>query len=188
MKSTATSSIAIVSLLTISTTSGFSTHSSSTSSKPQLKRYLSPLETPSVDTSVPKAPIETTTTETTRLQFLQNAFTATTAAATLTFLPQSSSAVSSDPFALPSYSDAVSNKAIEMNLESVNKKILEEAAAKRDDRNVNKENNERFIELKKEEAEEEARMIRLKELAKREREERIAKEKAETKANRWNTF
>ncbi len=75
-----------------------------------------------------------------------------------------------------------------MDLESVNKKILDDAAAKRDDRNVNRENNERYIELKREEAEEEARMIRLKEMAKREREERIAREKAETKANRWNTF
>ena len=125
------------------------------------------------------------TNESTRLQFLQKAFTAT--AATLAFVPQSSSA-SSDPFALPSYSEAVKNKSVDMNLEDVNKKIQDDAAAKRDDRNVNKVNNEAYIALKAEEAEEEKRMIRLKEMAKREREERIAAEKAETKANRWNTF
>lgn len=129
---------------------------------------------------------QTSIVETTRIQFLQQAFTA---AGILTFIPQPSSASSSgDPFALPSYSDAVSNKAIDMKLEDVNKKILDDAAARRDDRNVDKENNQRFIQLKQEEAEEEKRLERMKELAKREREERIAREKEETKANRWNTF
>lgn len=125
--------------------------------------------------------------ETTRLQFLQKAFTAA-GITSIAFIPQSSSAASSDPFALPSYSDAIKNKSVEMNLEQVNQKILDDAAAKRDDRNVNKENNDRYIQLKMEEAEEEKRLERMRELAKREREERIAAEKAETKANRWNTF
>ena len=102
-------------------------------------------------------------------------------------MPQSSSA-SGDPFALPSYSDAVKNKSVDMNLDEVNKKILDDAAAKRDDRNVDKVNNERYIQLKQEEAEEEKRLERMRAYAQQEREERIAKEKAETKANRWNTF
>ena len=129
--------------------------------------------------------------ETTRLQFLQKAFTAA-GATSIAFIPQSSSAASSstisDPFALPSYSDAIKNKSVEMNLEEVNKKILDDAASKRDDSMVNKEGNDRYIQLKMEEAEEEKRLERMRELARREREERIAAEKAETKANRWNTF
>mmetsp|Transcript_321 Transcript_321/g.336 ORF Transcript_321/g.336 Transcript_321/m.336 type:complete len:156 (-) Transcript_321:454-921(-) len=127
----------------------------------------------------------TVPTESTRLQFLQKV--ATAAASTLTILPQKSAA-SSDPFALPSYSDAVSNKAIELDLGSVNKKILDDAATRRDDRNVDKANNDRFIELKNLEAEEEVRLNRMREFAKKEREERIAQEKAEAKANRWSTF
>ena len=75
-----------------------------------------------------------------------------------------------------------------MNLDDVNKKIMDDAAARRDDRNVNKQNNDAYIQLKAEEAEEEKRLIRMREFAKKEREERIAQEKAETKANRWNTF
>ncbi len=127
--------------------------------------------------------------ETTRLQFLKKAFTvATTAATGAAILPQSSSATSGDPFSLPSYSEAVKNKSVDMNLEEVNKKIMDDAAAKRDDRKVDQENNQRFIALRQEEAEEEKRLERMRELAKKEREERIAKEKAETKANRWNTF
>jgi hypothetical protein len=139
----------------------------------------------STSNNTPPSPVKA---ESSRLQFLQTAFTAATAATTLTFIPQSASAASSDPFALPSYSDAIKNKSVDLNLEDVNKKIINDAAAKRDDSSVNRENNLRYIELKAEEAEEEKRMIRMKELAKREREERIAQEKAETKANRWNTF
>lgn len=131
---------------------------------------------------------------TTRTQFLKNAFTAAGTATAVAFIPQSSSAssssssISSDPFALPSYSDAVGNKTIDLKLEDINKKILDDAAAKRDDPNVDKENNLRMIELKQEEAEEERRLARMKALAQQEREERIAREKAEAKANRWNTF
>lgn len=128
---------------------------------------------------------------TTRTQFLKQAFTATGTTAVAFIIPQSSSAsssVSSDPFTLPSYSDAVSNKTIDLKLEDINKKILDDAAAKRDDPNVDKENNLRMIELKQEEAEEERRLARMKALAQKEREERIAREKAEAKANRWNTF
>jgi hypothetical protein len=128
--------------------------------------------------------------ESSRLEFLRQAFTigtVTTGALLLDTQP-SSAASTSDPFALPSYSDAVRNKAVEMNLDDVNKKIMDDAAARRDDRNVNKQNNDAYIQLKAEEAEEEKRLIRMREFAKKEREERIAQEKAETKANRWNTF
>ncbi len=94
----------------------------------------------------------------------------------------------SDPFAMPSYDGSTKNVLIEIDLDSVNKKILEDAKAKREDKNVNKENNQAAIDLRKEEQEEEKRLERMREYAKRERLEAIEKEKAETKANRWNTF
>ncbi|GFH50781.1 hypothetical protein CTEN210_07257 [Chaetoceros tenuissimus] len=93
-----------------------------------------------------------------------------------------------DPFALPSYSESIKNKNIEIDLESVNKKIQDDAAARRDDKNVNAEANQRSIDIRKEEEEEEKRMARMREYAKREREEAIQREKAEIAANRWNTF
>ena len=65
---------------------------------------------------------------------------------------------------------------------------MDKAAAKRDDKNVNAANNAERIALKKMEAEEELRLERMREYAKQEREAAIAREKAETKANRWNTF
>jgi len=99
-----------------------------------------------------------------------------------------SSTSAGDPFALPSYSESVKNKNIEIDLESVNKKILDDAASKRDDKNVNKENNAAAIDLRREEQEEEKRLERMREYAKRERQEAIEREKAETRANRWNTF
>lgn len=95
---------------------------------------------------------------------------------------------STDPFSLPSYDDSIKKGVIEVDLDSVNSKILEDAKAKRDDKNVNKEANARSIELRKEEEEENKRMERMREFAKRERLEAIEREKAETKANRWNTF
>jgi len=94
----------------------------------------------------------------------------------------------SDPFALPSYSESIKNKNLELDLESINKATQDKAAAKRFDPSVDRENNEKFIDLRKEEKEEEARMERMRDYAKRERLEAIEKEKAETKANRWNTF
>ena len=110
----------------------------------------------------------------------------------MSFSPSSSttliSASASDPFALPSYESATKNKAIEIDLEAVNKDILDKAAARRDDKNVDAANNAERIALKKMEAEEEVRLTRMREYAKQEREAAIAKEKAETKANRWNTF
>jgi uncharacterized Zn finger protein len=42
--------------------------------------------------------------------------------------------------------------------------------------------------LRKEEEEEEKRLQRMKEYARKEREEAIKREKAEIAANRWNTF
>ena len=95
---------------------------------------------------------------------------------------------STDPFSLPSYDDSIKKGVIEVDLDSVNSKILEDAKAKRDDKNVNREANTRSIELRKEEEEENKRMERMREFAKRERLEAIEREKAETKANRWNTF
>lgn len=75
-----------------------------------------------------------------------------------------------------------------MDLEAVNKKIMEEAARKRDDTNVDKENTQRFIDLRKEEEEEEKRLQKMRDYAKKEREEAIRREKEEIAANRWNTF
>lgn len=77
---------------------------------------------------------------------------------------------------------------IEVDLDPVNKKILDDAKAKREDKNVNKENNQAAINLRKEEQEEEERLERMREYARRERLEAIEREKAETKANRWKTF
>ncbi len=124
---------------------------------------------------------------------------ATTFLATLTIASSATFASTTDQFTLPSYNDATKNKitavdkvtyksAWDEELEKVNQKILDQASASRDDKSVNKENNERFIQLKAEEAEEEQRMIRMRKMAEQERIERIAQEKAETKANRWNTF
>lgn len=113
---------------------------------------------------------------------------------TMSFAPSSSSSTtlistsSTDPFQLPSYESSIKNKAIEIDLEAVNKDILDKAAARRDDKNVDAANNAERIALKKMEAEEEVRLTRMREYAKQEREDAIAKEKAETKANRWNTF
>lgn len=99
-----------------------------------------------------------------------------------------SSGDASDPFAMPSYDGSKKNVLIEIDLDSINKKIQDDAKAKREDKNVNKENNQAAIDLRKEEQEEEKRLERMREYAKRERLEAIEKEKAETKANRWNTF
>lgn len=93
-----------------------------------------------------------------------------------------------DPFALPSYSEATKNKAIEIDLETLNKATLSKADAKRYDINVDKESKDRSTAVKKEEDEEEARLERMRQYAKQERLASIEREKAETKANRWNTF
>lgn len=83
-----------------------------------------------------------------------------------------------DPFVPPSYSESIKNKNIEIDLESVNKKIQDDAAARRDDKNVNTEANQRSIDIRKEEEEEEKRMARMREYAQREREEAIQREKS----------
>mmetsp|Transcript_27301 Transcript_27301/g.40441 ORF Transcript_27301/g.40441 Transcript_27301/m.40441 type:complete len:172 (-) Transcript_27301:89-604(-) len=93
-----------------------------------------------------------------------------------------------DPFALPSYSDSIKNVIGTIDVDSVNKKTMDEAKALREDKSVDQENNQRNIELRKQEEEEDKRMLRMKEYAKQEREEQIKREKAETAANRWNTF
>lgn len=90
--------------------------------------------------------------------------------------------------ALPSYEALKKNTLMEIDVDSVNQKTMRAAQAVRDDKNVDKENNQRSIELRKEEDEENKRMIRMKEYAKQEREEQLKKDKAETAANRWNTF
>jgi hypothetical protein len=93
-----------------------------------------------------------------------------------------------DPMTLPSYDTLKKNSVAEFDVESVNKKTMQQSRAMRDDKNVNKENNQRYIELRKDEDEEDKRMTRMKEYAKQEREEQLKKEKAESAANRWNTF
>ena len=124
------------------------------------------------------------------LTIASSAATATPADLNMDFPTTSSTIVLSgvDPFAMPSYAEATKNKNIEVDLESINKEIMDKAAAARDSKEVNKENNQSYIDLRKAEKEEEARMQALRERAKQERLEAIAKEKAETKANRWNTF
>ena len=93
-----------------------------------------------------------------------------------------------DPFALPSYTDLSKNVVGSWDVDSVNKKTMDEAKAAREDRSVNKESNDRDIELRRQEEEEDKRMLRMKEYARQEREESLKREKAETRANRWNTF
>lgn len=93
-----------------------------------------------------------------------------------------------DPFALPKYEEASQNKSLDLKLELTNKATLDKAAAKREDRNIDKENNQRFQDLKKLEAEEDARLLRMKKYAEEERLQKIEKEKAEIRANKWNTF
>lgn len=94
----------------------------------------------------------------------------------------------SDPFAMPKYEEASQNKNLDLKLELTNKATLDKAAAKREDKNIDKENNQRFQELKKLEAEEDARLLRMKKYAEEERLQKIEKEKAEIRANKWNTF
>lgn len=102
---------------------------------------------------------------------------------------KSSIVVSSvDPFAMPKYEEASQNKSLDMRLDLTNQAALEKAAAKRDDKNIDKENNQRFQELKRLEAEEDARLMRMKKYAEQERLEKIEREKAEIRANKWNTF
>lgn len=93
-----------------------------------------------------------------------------------------------DPFALPSYTDLSKNVVGSWDVDSVNKKTMDEANAARFDKSVNKESNDRDIELRRQEEEEDKRMLRMKEYARQEREESLKREKAETRANRWNTF
>jgi hypothetical protein len=57
--------------------------------------------------------------------------------------------------------ESIKNKNIEIDLESVNKKIQDDAAARRDDKNVNTEANQRSIDIRKEGEEEEKRMARI---------------------------
>jgi hypothetical protein len=94
----------------------------------------------------------------------------------------------SDPFAMPSYDGSIKNIKIEIDLDSVNNKIQADARAKREDKSVDKENNQASIDLRREEQEEDKRMEKMREYAKRERTEAIERERAESKANRWSTF
>lgn len=93
-----------------------------------------------------------------------------------------------DPFAMPKYEEASQNKSLDMRLDLTNQATLEKAAAKREDKNIDKENNQRFQELKRLEAEEDARLLRMKKYAEQERLDKIEREKAEIRANKWNTF
>jgi hypothetical protein len=93
-----------------------------------------------------------------------------------------------DPFAMPKYEEASQNKSLDLKLELTNKATLDKAAAKREDKNIEKENNQRFQDLKRLEAEEDARLLRMKKYAEEERLQKIEREKAEIRANKWNTF
>jgi len=89
---------------------------------------------------------------------------------------------------MPSYDGSIKNIKIEIDLDSVNNKIQADARAKREDKSVDKENNQASIDLRREEQEEDKRMEKMREYAKRERTEAIERERAESKANRWSTF
>lgn len=89
---------------------------------------------------------------------------------------------------LPSYKEATKNRNIEVDVESANKATIEASRKARFDKNVDVEGKNRSNAVKKEELEEEDRMEKMMRLADEERKAKLAKDKAESQANRWNTF
>jgi len=91
-------------------------------------------------------------------------------------------------FELPSYSEATKNKGIEVDVESANKATMEKSRKERFNNNVDVENKNRSNAVRKDEIKEEDRMEKMMRLADEERKEKLAKDKAESKASRWSTF
>lgn len=75
-----------------------------------------------------------------------------------------------------------------MDVESVNRATMEKSRQKRFDTTVDVEGKDRSNKVRKDEIKEEDRMERMMRLADEERKEKLAQEKEESKANRWNTF
>jgi len=95
---------------------------------------------------------------------------------------------STNIFELPSYADAKKNKSIEVDVESANRATMEKSRQKRFDTTVDVAGKDRSNNVRKDEIKEEDRMERMMRLADEERKEKLAREKEESKANRWNTF
>lgn len=89
---------------------------------------------------------------------------------------------------LPSYKEATKNKGIELDFESVNKATIEAARKDRFDQKVDVEGKNRANAVRKDEKDEEDRMEKMMRLADEERKAKLAKDKAASQANRWNTF
>eukprot|EP00555_Chaetoceros_dichaeta_P006324 CAMPEP_0198257236 /NCGR_PEP_ID=MMETSP1447-20131203/6962_1 /TAXON_ID=420782 /ORGANISM="Chaetoceros dichaeta, Strain CCMP1751" /LENGTH=200 /DNA_ID=CAMNT_0043944081 /DNA_START=103 /DNA_END=705 /DNA_ORIENTATION=+ len=91
-------------------------------------------------------------------------------------------------FELPSYSEATKNRAIEVDLDTVNKAVVDKERKQRFNTNIDVESKTRSNAVRKDEIKEEDRMEKMMRLADEERKERLAKDKAESKATRWSTF
>ncbi|KAL3782707.1 hypothetical protein HJC23_012226 [Cyclotella cryptica] len=116
-------------------------------------------------------------------------FATVSAASSSTILPSSSSTTTLDQFTLPSYDAAKGSTLIDLNAEvqDVNKKTMATAKAKREYVDQSAEKAE-MDELRRIEEEEKKLFESMTKQSDADRKARIEAEKAESRANRWNTF